>query len=159
LNSSKIKLNFNLFYLHTGNESDAKNEDLLLKEGITHIINVTKNIPFYLENSDRIKIEYSRVSVNDSCDQDIKKYFDETNKFIKKVKEQNGKVLVHCQAGISRSSTIVIAYLMNMNNISLMEAYNTVKNIRTIVEPNFLFYSQLYEYESRNVSTDKMEEN
>jgi hypothetical protein len=47
---------------------------------------------------------------------------------------------------------------MNMNNISLMEAYNTVKNIRTIVEPNFLFYSQLYEYESRNVSTYKMEE-
>ncbi len=131
----------------------------MLKEGITHIINVTKNIPFYHENSNRIKIEYSRVSVNDSCDQDIKKYFDETNKFIEKVKKQNGKVLVHCQAGISRSSTIVIAYLMNMNNITLMEAYNTVKKIRTIVEPNFLFYSQLYEYESRKICTDKMEEN
>jgi protein-tyrosine phosphatase len=120
----------------------------LLKEGITHIINVTKNIPFYHENSESIKIEYLRVSVNDSCDQDIKKYFDEANNFIDKVKQQNGKVLVHCQAGISRSPTIVIAYLMNSKNLSLEECYDDVKKIRPIVEPNFLFYSQLHIYES-----------
>ena len=148
--------NYN-FYLSIGNECDAKNKDLLIKEGITHIINVTKNIPLYHENSDNIKIKYLRVPVNDGCDQDIKKYFDETNEFIDQVKQQNGKVLVHCQAGISRSPTIVIAYLMNKNHTTLTETYNTVKKIRTIVEPNFLFYSQLYEYEFRKQSEDKME--
>jgi dual specificity MAP kinase phosphatase len=139
LNSSKIKLNFNLFYLHTGNESDAKNEDLLLKEGITHIINVTKDIPFYHENSNRIKIEYLKIPVNDSLDQDIKKYFDETNKFIDKVKQQNGKVLVHCQAGISRSPTIVIAYLMKKEKREFQTVFQDVKAKRTNIFPNLKF--------------------
>ena len=60
----------------------------------------------------------------------------------------NGKVLVHCQAGISRSSTIVIAYLMKKKGISLETAFRETKKIRSIVEPNILFYSQLYEFES-----------
>ncbi len=84
----------------------------MLKEGITHIINVTKNIPFYHENSKRIKIEYLNIPVDDLLVEDIKKHFDKTNEFIEKVKQQNGKILVHCQAGISRSPTIVIAYMI-----------------------------------------------
>ena len=116
----------------------------MIKEGITHIINVTKNIPLYHENSDNIKIKYLRVPVNDGCDQDIKKYFDETNEFIDQVKQQNGKVLVHCQAGISRSPTIVIAYLMKMNNISYDIAFQTLKSKREIISPNISFISSFF---------------
>jgi protein-tyrosine phosphatase len=118
----------------------------LLKEGITHIINVTKHLPFYHENSKRIKIEYLRVSVNDDFDEDIEKYFDETNKFIDKVKQKNGKVLVHCQMGISRSPTIVIAYLMKKEKKAYQTVFNDVKAKRAIIDPNLKFYNELLEY-------------
>jgi protein-tyrosine phosphatase len=118
----------------------------LLKEGITHIINVTKDIPFYHENSNRIKIEYLKIPVNDSLDQDIKKYFDETNKFIDKVKQQNGKVLVHCQAGISRSPTIVIAYLMKKEKREFQTVFQDVRAIRAVIDPNLKFCNELLEY-------------
>ncbi len=118
----------------------------MLKEGITHIINVTKDIPFYHENSNRIKIEYLKIPVNDSLDQDIKKYFDETNKFIDKVKQQNGKVLVHCQAGISRSPTIVIAYLMKKEKREFQTVFQDVRAIRAVIDPNLKFCNELLEY-------------
>ena len=101
----------------TGNDCDAKNKDLLIKEGITHIINVSKNIPFYHEKSKDIKIEYLRVPV-DKYHHGVylQKYFEETNEFIDKAKRNNGKVLVHCDTGILRSPTIVIAYLLKIAN-------------------------------------------
>ena len=134
-----LNFKFNLLLFIKGNENDAQNEELLIKEGITHVINCTKNIPSHFER----KLNYLRVAVNDGCDQDIKSYFAQTNKFIDDVKKSNGKVLVHCQAGISRSPTIVIAYLIKSKNLSLQTAYAQVKKIRSIIEPNFLFYSQL----------------
>lgn len=59
------------------------------------------------------------------------------------------KVLVHCQAGISRSPTIVIAYLMYKYNLSMNDAYSKVKDIRPIVAPNLIFMSQLMDYEAK----------
>ena len=75
--------------MYLGNESDAKNEELLLNEGITHIINVTKNIPFYHENSQKRKFLYLRIPVNDSCNQgsSMKQHFGESSKFIGKFLE------------------------------------------------------------------------
>jgi protein-tyrosine phosphatase len=119
----------------------------LLKEGITHIINVTKDIPFYHENSNRIKIEYLNIPVDDFLGENIQKHFDKTNEFIDKVKQQNGKVLVHCQAGISRSPTIVIAYMIkNEKNLTLDNALKYLKKIRSIVspKPNFAYQLILY---------------
>jgi dual specificity MAP kinase phosphatase len=60
---------------------------------------------------------------------------------------KNGKVLVHCQAGISRSPTIVIAYLMKIKNLTHDSAYHLVKSKRGIIEPNIFFVSQLFDFE------------
>jgi protein-tyrosine phosphatase len=129
-------------YLYLGNESDAKNEELLKKEGINSILNVTKNIPCYLND-----INYKRISVNDSCDQNLRAYFEETYEFIEECARTNSKVLVHCQAGISRSPTIVIAYLMRKTNRKMNDIYQEVANKRNIIGPNIVFMSQLYDYE------------
>lgn len=56
-------------------------------------------------------------------------------------------MLVHCVAGVSRSATFCIAYLMKYLQMTLLEAYNHVKLKRPIIKPNCGFFRQLIEYE------------
>ena len=65
------------------------------------------------------------------------------------VKKSNGRVFVHCQAGISRSATICLAYLMRTNRVKLDEAFEFVKQRRSIISPNFSFMGQLLQFESQ----------
>jgi len=65
--------------------------------------------------------------------------------------EAEGRVLVHCAVGKSRSPTIVMAYLMKHHNMSLKDAYNLVMQKRRLpglnVCPNNSFMRQLMAYE------------
>ena len=55
------------------------------------------------------------------------------------VRTCHGKVLVHCKAGISRSATVCIAYLMYHKHFSLEQGHAYVKARRNIIDPNFNF--------------------
>ena len=72
--------------------------------------------------------------------------FDETYRFIKEAKDNNGTVLVHCKMGMSRSASSVIAFLMKEYKLSNKEALEKVKKARPIVQPNSSFVKQLIEY-------------
>ena len=63
------------------------------------------------------------------------------------VRSENGHVLVHCQAGVSRSSTITIAYVMARTSLGMLSAFRFVKSRRSIIAPNFNFMGQLLEFE------------
>ncbi|CAJ0964622.1 unnamed protein product [Ranitomeya imitator] len=60
----------------------------------------------------------------------------------RKIKEYNTRLLVHCVVGISRSATLVLAYLMIHHQISLIQAIRTVQEKRWI-SPNTGFLRQL----------------
>lgn len=76
-----------------------------------------------------------QIKINDFNGVDITKYFDETYEFIEE-NLKNSNVLVHCQAGISRSPTIIIAYLMKKNKMTFLEALNHVFALRNEINPN-----------------------
>lgn len=54
-----------------------------------------------------------------------------------------GSILVHCSMGISRSPTIVIAFVMMKFKYPFSKAYNLVRKKRPIICPNFGFTFQL----------------
>jgi len=68
--------------------------------------------------------------------------------FVESVRESGGKVLIHCRAGISRSATVCIAYLMYGGRLSLDEAHDYLKHCRPLISPNLNFMRQLAEFEA-----------
>ena len=60
-------------------------------------------------------------------------------------KENN--ILVHCSAGISRSPTLVLAYMMKKYRMTLEEAFDKMRQLRQIVDPNVSFIFQLRDWE------------
>ena len=61
----------------------------------------------------------------------------------------NKSVLVHCHRGVSRSATVVIAYMMKCKNVGMIEAFNLVKLQRPVIDPNFGFLIQLQSFEEQ----------
>mgnify|MGYP005855775203 CR=1 FL=1 len=59
---------------------------------------------------------------------------------------KNKNVLVHCQMGISRSSTVVISYLMKYSGMNLKQAYHYVLNKKSNIFPNKGFLAQLNKF-------------
>ncbi|XP_015203775.1 dual specificity protein phosphatase 7 isoform X2 [Lepisosteus oculatus] len=62
-------------------------------------------------------------------------------------RSQKCGILVHCLAGISRSVTVTVAYLMQKLNLSLNDAYDFVKRKKSNISPNFNFMGQLLDFE------------
>lgn len=61
--------------------------------------------------------------------------------------KSNGSVLIHCMAGISRSTSLIIYYLMKKYGVSYDQAYRLIKAKRPIIQPNVGFESQLRTYD------------
>ncbi|KAI8904867.1 protein-tyrosine phosphatase-like protein, partial [Gorgonomyces haynaldii] len=70
---------------------------------------------------------------------------------------QSGKrVLVHCHAGVSRSSTVVLAYLVSYCSMSLLQAWNHTFAIRPIIRPNHGFSEALLKIEFQKRQTNSL---
>ncbi|XP_023226280.1 dual specificity protein phosphatase 1-like [Centruroides sculpturatus] len=132
-------------YLYLGSEYHASCKETLQRLGITSLLNVSQNCPNRFEDS----FIYKSIPVEDSGNEDIAIWFNEAIDFIERIKSENGKILVHCHAGISRSATICMAYIMATKRIRMDEAYEYVKSKRRIVSPNFNFMGQLLSFESQ----------
>ncbi|CAF1023758.1 unnamed protein product [Adineta steineri] len=109
-------------FLYHGHVGHAKNWNLLNEIGIKHILNICE-----IELNKEILDNFNVLWIN--------------------IDDDHSKVFVHCQLGISRSSSIVLAYLMKYHHENLIDAYDHLVNCRRIASPNFGFFLQLIRYE------------
>ena len=125
-----------------GNFIASLNTDLLKSLGITKVLTVVDNmdLPNYSEEK---YIRHKKVNVADNCRENIIQYFGECINFIK----GGDNILVHCMVGASRSSTVVIAYLMWAYRWTYQQAYKYVLSKRQIARPNEGFDQQLKLFE------------
>ncbi|KAM9788829.1 dual specificity protein phosphatase 10 [Neosynchiropus ocellatus] len=131
-------------FLYLGNERDAQDLDLLRHLNIGYVVNVTTHLPLYHVKSG---LRYKRLPATDNSKQNLRQYFEEVFEFIEEAYQSGKGVLVHCQAGVSRSATIVIAYLMKHTLMTMTDAYKYVRSRRPVVSPNLNFMGQLLEFE------------
>ncbi|XP_061887087.1 dual specificity protein phosphatase 4 [Entelurus aequoreus] len=136
-------------FLYLGSALHASKKEVLDAIGISALLNVSSDCPNHFENA----YQYKCIPVEDNHKEDISCWFLEAIEFIDSVRDSSGRVLVHCQAGISRSATICLAYLMKRKRVRLDEAFEFVRRRRSIISPNFSFMGQLLQFESQLLAT------
>ncbi|XP_041645456.1 dual specificity protein phosphatase 13-like [Cheilinus undulatus] len=112
--------------------------------GINHVLNASHG-KLCCKGSDDFygtTVKYYGVPANDLPTFDISPFFYPAAEFIHHALTSGGKVFVHCAVGVSRSATLVLAYLMIHHNHSLLSSIHAVQQKRWIF-PNRGFLRQL----------------
>jgi hypothetical protein len=130
-------------WLYLGSRWDYINARTREKLGITWVLNVVggrypSDIP-----SDQFEMLPLSDFGTDKLSQKLPKCFD----FLQRAKQSKEKVLVHCQMGVNRSTTVVIAYLVKHEGYTLKEAAEHVKKRRGMANPHKLYLRQLRQLE------------
>ena len=130
--------------LFMGDLSTSQNFTILREKKIDVIINLCA------KNEERVtcdEIQYIDFKLSDREDFEILGHFDHICSLIHEKIEQNQKVFVHCQKGISRSPTIMMAYMIRYQQTGYENAFDQLKKLSPNVGPNFSFLLDLQTYE------------
>ncbi|TDH01172.1 hypothetical protein EPR50_G00177780 [Perca flavescens] len=136
--------------LYIGNEVAARDKDTLHSLGITHIVNAAHRPTnpgagpcFYVNTGPRfyrdMTVEYYGVEADDAIEFILSPFFYPTARYIGAALAIGGRVFVHCLMGVSRSATLVLAFLMIVEGLRLPQAVAAVRPHRDICpNPGFL---------------------
>ncbi|KAG0238774.1 tyrosine/serine/threonine protein phosphatase pps1 [Actinomortierella wolfii] len=138
-------------FLYLGDLAHASNPGLLEALGIRHILSVGEATGLG-DPSDGTGLNV--MLVDDMYDNGIHSlwnHLEQCVEYIESARKSQSRVLIHCRVGVSRSATIVIAYLMAYYRLSLVEAYLTVRarRLSVIIQPNLLFMYELLQWDQR----------
>ncbi|XP_033321782.1 dual specificity protein phosphatase MPK-4 isoform X2 [Megalopta genalis] len=140
--------------LYLGNLSAATDIEWLREAKIDYILTVDscpipRQIPELLPN---LTIKY--IQITDMPREDLLTHFGISYEFINHALESNSRILVHCYLGVSRSATLVIAYLMKKYRKSYCDTFEIVREKRPMIGPNRGFVAQLKLYEDMDFEID-----
>jgi hypothetical protein len=146
--------------IYVGPKESAYDKETLRRLGITHILLCCTDLPAI--HQDDLSITYHRLAIRDSLTQDLLPYLPSARAFITAALSDKGKVLVHCNAGISRSGAIAVYWVMHtrasggpsggkesnspsdtMQSVDVDKALTAVRRRRPSIRPNSNFMSQL----------------
>ena len=147
--------------LYLGSQAAAANRAVLDAKAISCVVNTAREIPSFFKQDGIGYFAWDRKAeegepreadtasttndgaLSDCSDDNISEWFGPCNAYITECRRQGNGVLVHCQAGISRSSSIVIAHLIMHEGMTLKDAFLLVKSKRANVQPNIHFFQAL----------------
>ena len=148
LQSSHITEIINNIFI--GSYLNAKNWNELEKNNIKYILNCATECKNIFED----KIKYLKLDIKDQNDFPIQDFFDKGIQFIQEsVNNNDGNILIHCMEGKSRSTTLLMAYLIKYKNENTNSAYKIVKSKRQLTMPNLGFMFKLREYEKSLINS------
>jgi len=136
--------------LFIGSVLSEQNHTALSCLSITHVLQTAD----LLQPSHKRKFKYLSIPVIDLESEDLVTWFPKAFAFIEEGIHSGG-VLVHCAAGVSRSATFVLGFLMSHRHMSLSTAMHTLQSARPEVCPNNGFFQQLEEFERIGCDTSK----
>ncbi|KIM38743.1 hypothetical protein M413DRAFT_51531, partial [Hebeloma cylindrosporum] len=116
--------------------SAALSAEQIKKHSITHILSVCSDCR-------STGPKHLTISVEDTEYEDLLIHLPKTCRFIEDALERGGRVLVHCVMGVSRSATVVAAFLMKTRGTTAPEAIRHIKHRRPQIHPNYGFIKQL----------------
>ena len=117
------KITNNIFL---GNINCASNIDFLLSNNISHILNVTSNIPNYFN-----QFEYLNIPINtNNLDNNLDHFFNKSNSFLSDIINNNKKVLIHCKYGHTRSALFLTIFLIYYYHLTPEQAIYHIRSIR-----------------------------
>eukprot|EP01133_Synstelium_polycarpum_P012223 gene12223-14313_t len=131
--------------LYIGSQDAAANQSALVACNIGHVLNVGYGIVNVLQGVDNFK--HLNIDIYDDVDYDITQHLPVAFNFINDALQSQSGVLVHCNAGVSRSSTVLIAYLMTTFRLPYDQCHKALKSARPSIQPNQGFLKQLRAYE------------
>jgi len=113
------------------------------------VVNCTKEVPNMNLPPD---VERLKLWLDDTEETDLLSQLDTAVDYVRMILEVDGRVLVHCVAGVSRSAAVCLAYLVKYESMTLRQAYEHMAARRARVRPNLGFWRQLiaFEMELRN---------
>lgn len=135
--------------LYLGDLNDA----MSLKRSNDLNIKFVFSIGIFPELDKCSKLDYHHIEVADLPSEDLLSHFDSAYEFIR-TRQLQGNILVHCYHGVSRSATIVIAYLMKREDVEVKVALERVKAARSVICPNEGFLHQLELYARMRCTLD-----
>lgn len=128
-------------FLYISSYLQASDHNILEQNNIEFIINLSQLNIQYPSN-----IKVLNIDITDNKEEKIFRYFSRCNRFIHNARLKGKSVLIHCIAGVSRSPTIIIAYMIRKLKMNFITAYNKMKSIRPIIDINEGFIEELKMY-------------
>ncbi|TFK19147.1 phosphatases II [Coprinopsis marcescibilis] len=140
-------------HLYISDLSFAESPSSLMSYRITHVLSTLPDTIFCppptLLPMQPLRMQ---IRVDDLPFSELAAHLPTTTAFIRDaLANPESRVLVHCVEGISRSVSVVAAYLMAQYGWSPTEAVQYIKKQRRIAEPNFGFVQQLHEYAQKSL--------
>ena len=155
-------------FLYLGNWNHASNALMLRQLGITHVVSVGESALVEPANNksaaaadktvNSLWLERERGNVdvldlegvlNDGIDS-LRPHVMRATAFIEHARRTGGRALVHCRVGVSRSASIVIAYLMQHLGLDLVSSYLLTRSRRLniLIQPTLPFMATLHALEA-----------
>jgi hypothetical protein len=134
--------------LYLGDRETARNLKRLQEAGVTHVVNCANELPNYHDEH----LVYLALKLHDP-DPELRKHLVSVCAFIDQGRRQGG-VLVHCFAAISRSPTVVLAYLCHLGD-SLEQAALRLGQVAW-TDPDWQFLRQLAEHHGEDLDDDRL---